>query len=150
MAYLGFPNEDGLIIEKDKLVEVRRKDSTRIVIPEGVKVVKEQAIDFYDYENCPRYRGETYYPGSYKYHEFFDEELEIVFPSTIKTIEYNELLLCDSVSYELPEAYLSQKKGLNNDVIQHYLTKNKDVVLDDEVYISLYLYFLFHIVVPIN
>ena len=91
MAYLGFPNEDGLIIEKDKLVEVRRKDSTRIVIPEGVKVVKEQAIDFYDYENCPRYRGETYYPGSYKYHEFFDEELEIVFPSTIKTIEYNDL-----------------------------------------------------------
>ena len=135
--YLGIPDENGLLIRDDILLEAYKRSET-IHIPEGVKTVLDGSIDFYDCENCQHY-SLNYFWNDYD-HNFFRDSVVIEFPSSLEQLGRNALLSKDCVSYVLNESYLSQKQKLNNEAILHFFSEHKDVILDDEVYISLYLY----------
>lgn len=117
--YLGIPDENGLLIRDDVLLEAYKKSST-IIIPEGVKTVLFEALDFYACGN--------------------NETVNIVFPSSLRLLADSKLLYNDHVSYYLDENYLGQKCGLNDNAVLHFFNEHKDVVLDDDIYISLFLY----------
>ena len=117
--YLGIPDENGLLIRNDVLLEAYKKSSI-INIPEGVKTILFGSLDFYDCGNA--------------------EAINIVFPSSLRVLADSTLLYNDRVTYTLDENYLGQKCGLNDNAILRFFNKREDVVLDDDIYISLYLY----------
>ena len=117
--YLGIPDENGLFIRDDVLLEAYKKSAT-INIPEGVKTVLFGSLDFYDYGNA--------------------ESVTVVFLSSLRELGDSKLLYNERVSYYLDENYLGQKCGLNDNAVLRFFNEHKDVVLDDDTYISLYLY----------
>ena len=135
--YWGIPDENGLLIRDDVLLEAYKR-SSMISIPEGVKKVLAGSIDFYDCENCRHYSLSNYW-NNYD-HSSFCEDVTIDFPSSLEQLESNALLTKECVSYSLNENYLRQKHELNNEALLHFFKEHEGIELDDDIFISLYLY----------